>query len=85
MQTQERYQTPPMVARTLGVTVGKVLEWVRSGKLRAVNLSEGSSRPRWKISPSDLEAFLATKSNQSQNPEPKRARREIPLPVRKWV
>ncbi len=81
--TNERYQTPPQCARLLGVTVGKVLIWIRAGQLKAVNLSSGD-RPRWKIHPDDLQRFLDSKSNQA-NVEPKRTRRTIPKPQRQWV
>lgn len=79
----ELYLTPPKIARQLGVTCEKVLNWIRSGQLRAVNLSSGI-RPRWKVRPDDLESFLATKSNQS-NIKPSRTRRALPKPVRQWV
>lgn len=81
--TNEKYLTPPNIAKRLGVTCDKVLGWIRSGQLRAVNLSEGG-RPRWKISPTDLETFLTTKSNRVAATEPRRTRRAIPKPVGNW-
>ncbi|MBL8855574.1 MAG: helix-turn-helix domain-containing protein [Planctomycetaceae bacterium] len=63
----ERYLTPPKCAKILGVDDWKVLGWINSGELPAVDLSGGSSRPRWKIKPSDFEAFLATKSNRAKS------------------
>jgi hypothetical protein len=82
--TQEKWTTPPAIARMLGVTNNKILDAIRSGKLKAVNLSEGS-KPRWKVSPDDLQRFLDSKSNQVAVTEPKRERRSIPRPTRNWV
>lgn len=48
--------TPPMVARRLGVKPEKVVAWVRSGQLRALNVSNGT-RPRFRIDPADLAVF----------------------------
>jgi len=81
--TNERWLTPPAIARQLGVTNDKVLSWIRSGRLKAVNLSDGD-RPRWKISPADLQVFLDTRSNQVST-KPPRTRREIPKPTKIWV
>ena len=50
-------QTPPAVARQLGVDSHKVLGWIASGQLRAINVG-GGSRPRWRIMSDDLQAFL---------------------------
>jgi excisionase family DNA binding protein len=82
--TTEKWLTPPAVARQLGVTNSKVLTWIRSGHLRAVNLSD-RGRPRWKISPEDLAAFLESKSNRATAEPPKRTRRTIPKPTKQWV
>lgn len=54
-----RYLTPPAVAKRLGVDHHRVLAWIRSGKLRAVNLGDGPIRPRYRIDPGDLGDFLA--------------------------
>jgi hypothetical protein len=82
--TQEKWTTPPAIARMLGVTNNKILDAIRCGKLKAVNLSEGD-RPRWKVSPTDLQRFLDSKSNQIAVTEPPRSRREIPKPTKRWV
>ncbi len=79
-----RFLTPPQVARQLGTDAGRVLIWIRSGALKAFNLSEGG-RPRWKISPEDLGAFLESKSNRTAQEPTKRARRTIAKPARQWV
>lgn len=79
----EFYTTPPKIAKLLGVTCEKVLSWIRSGQLRAVNLSS-RNRPRWKVRPDDLERFLSTKCNQPIS-KPTPNRRALPKPVRQWV
>jgi excisionase family DNA binding protein len=41
------YRTPPEIARRLGVGPEKVLAWIRSGELAAVNLATTRhGRPR---------------------------------------
>jgi excisionase family DNA binding protein len=85
MQTQsERYLTPPQAGRLLGVNADRVVGWIKSGKLRASNVSD-KTRPRWRISPADLQAYLTARSNQVNVSEPKRTRRSIPKPTRQWV
>jgi len=55
---QERYLTPPMIANQLRVSPEKVLAWIRKAELRAINVSDGNRRPRYRVAPEDLEAFL---------------------------
>lgn len=48
----------PMVARQIGVADQKVLKWIKTGELRAVNLATSPhNRPRYSIDVDDLEAF----------------------------
>jgi hypothetical protein len=47
-----------MVARRLRVKAEKVVAWIRSGQLRALNVSNGT-RPRFRIDPADLAVFSA--------------------------
>lgn len=51
--------SPPQLARRLGVSAEKVIAWIRSGKLRAINVSDGPKRPRWRIHQVDVELFEA--------------------------
>ena len=44
------------VAETLSVSSTRVLEWIHSGEIVAINLSR-SSRPDWRVHPRDLEVF----------------------------
>lgn len=79
-----RFLTPPEIAKFLRTDPHKVLDWIGSGALKAVNLSDGA-RPRWKVSPEDLQKFLNTRSNQTATPATKRKRRDLPQPSRQWV
>jgi excisionase family DNA binding protein len=72
---QIRYLTPPEIATRLRVDAHKVLGWIRRGDLRAINVSDGW-RPRYRISPDDLESFL--RRREVQPPPPRIARRRQP-------
>jgi len=65
--------TPPQVAKRLGVNPGKVLCWIRSGELSAVNVTtKPGGRATYRIAPVDLEAFRKRRSPQATI-RPKRA------------
>ena len=49
--------TPPEIAKQLGADPATVIQWIRSGQLKASNLATGH-RPRYVVQPADLEAFL---------------------------
>jgi hypothetical protein len=71
-QVASRYLSPPEIARSRGVDAHKILAWIESGELKAVNLATSTSgRPRWKVSPADLAAFEASRS---AGPQPKVSR-----------
>lgn len=70
----DRALSAAALARLLGVHPAKILAWIRSGELAAVDLAESrGGRPRWKILPEHLEQFLAAR--QSSPPTPRRRRR----------
>ena len=48
--------TPPELAREWGISSDKVLGWIRSGQLKARNVSNGI-RPLYKIERDDLKSF----------------------------
>ncbi len=62
------------VAADLAVTPDKVLDWIRSGQLQAVNVATtpNGKRPRYRITPEALDEFLAARSVL---PTPKASRR----------
>lgn len=73
MDSREYDLTPPQIRKELSVSHDKVLAWIRSGELHAVDLSTvQNGRPRWHIARADLEAFL---SRRAATPTPKPARR----------
>ncbi|MCD4728168.1 MAG: helix-turn-helix domain-containing protein [Pirellulales bacterium] len=73
MSVASPYLTPPAVAKRLAVDPAKILAWIRSGELRAVNTATTiTGRPRYKISPADLAAFEAARA---AGPTPKVVRR----------
>ena len=50
--------TPRRVARSFGISPDKVLAWIHTGELRAVNVATTrASRPRWVVASEDLAAF----------------------------
>lgn len=79
------WRTPPDVARELGVEVHKILAWIHSGKIKAVNLAlEIGGRPRWKIHQSEIDQFLEARTTQVQPAKPSRRRRRSMLLTKKW-
>jgi len=65
-----RMLTPQEFADQLNIDVDKVRGWGRSGKLPSVDLSDGGSRPTYRIDERDAEAFLK-KCNAAPNPAAK--------------
>ena len=57
------YLTPPEIAKLLRVSNTKLLGWIRRGELTAINVGNGH-RPRFRISPDNLDAFLKTREFQ---------------------
>ena len=52
------------IAARLRVDVGRVLEWIKSGRLRAIDVSEGAGkRHRWRITPEALAAFEQSRAS----------------------
>jgi excisionase family DNA binding protein len=65
---QDRYQTVQDVARRLDVAEATVRLWVRSGRLRAIDIGKG-----WRIADTDLALFLTmheTVPRRVQDPAP---------------
>jgi hypothetical protein len=69
-----RYLSPPQIAEQYGVDPNKVIGWIRAGELRAVNVGNGASRPRYRISPADLALFEAARAVQPPTPRIRRRR-----------
>lgn len=49
--------TPPKLARRWGVTAEKVLNLIRAGELRAIDISSGTLRSRFLIDEDDIAEF----------------------------
>lgn len=55
---EKRKLTVPQVAKLWGVSTHKVLYFIRTGELRAINLAARTcNRPRYSIDVQDIEAF----------------------------
>jgi len=63
-------------AKLLRVSRNKVLGWVNSGRLRAVNTAMGQGRPRYRITRADLEGFLDGRTRQ-RDAKPAKRRRPV--------
>lgn len=83
----ESFITPNQLAKTLGIKADKVLAWIRSGQLVAINVAENPNgqRPRWRIDQDEVTRFL--KSRQTKPTETAKAirRRRKNKPARRWV
>ena len=65
--------SPGQLATNLGITVDKVLSWIRSGQIDAIDVStDRSGRPRYRI---DAEAIAKFKASRNPKPLPKPTRR----------
>ena len=54
--------TPPELAREWGVSAAKILHWIRSGELRAIDIARRrGGRPRYLIDRADIAAFEAVR------------------------
>lgn len=69
----QEYLTPPQVAKLLQTNSNKVLGWIHSGELPAIDIAQTrGGRPRWRIKAADLDAFL---DRRTATPAPKQHRR----------
>ena len=84
--TPALHLTTPQVAKRLGVNQDKVLNWIRSGELRAMNYAtRQSGRPRYRVAESDLAAFLASRATVPTPPATRgRSRRKTDAAVTEY-
>lgn len=55
---EKRKLTVPQLAKLWGVSTHKVIHFIRSGELRAINLAASNrNRPRFSVDVADIEAF----------------------------
>jgi hypothetical protein len=65
--------SPNAYARRLGVNVHKIISFIRSGELQALNLAtDRAGRPRWKLT---AEAIANFERRRAALPQPKLSRR----------
>lgn len=83
--TREQFLTPPQIAKQLRISEAAVLAAINRGDLEAANFSAGTQRPRWKVSPASLEAWI--KSHSNRKPPGKKPRRPalFELPFKEFV
>lgn len=79
MTTDTRAFTPPEVAEILGVNADKIRQFIQTGQLKAVNmtLTGRGQRPRYRILPDDLRAFIDARSTKAPAPKPQRRRQMV--------
>jgi len=75
--TRPAYLTPPEIARMLRMRQATVIGWIRSGRLRAIDISEGR-RPRYRISRQALDEYLVGRAVAPPTRPVRRERRDIP-------
>ena len=73
-----RYLSPKAVAELLGIVkVDIVLAAIHAGELVAADVSRpNAKRPTWRISPTDLDAFLASRRAVPPPPVVRHTRRQ---------
>lgn len=80
VDTCARHLRPREVAKRLDIKVDAVLAWIRAGELHGTNVAvRVGGRPRWRITETDLQAFLLRRS--AAPPAPARRRRRQPADV----
>ncbi|MCA9265919.1 MAG: helix-turn-helix domain-containing protein [Planctomycetales bacterium] len=68
--------TPPVLAKQWGVSPDKVLNFIRSGELRAIDISSSRGvRPRYLIDVADIEAFENRRTVSAEGPAKSTRRR----------
>jgi hypothetical protein len=78
----DRWLTPPQISFLLRISELAVLSAIRKGELLASNFSSGT-RPRWKVSPENFQAWVASRSNAAAA---KRKRAKVsPMVCREYV
>jgi hypothetical protein len=72
----KRKVTPPELARRWGISADKVVHWIVSGELRAIDAStRRDKRPRYLIDEDDIAAFEAARQVTPPAPAPTRRKR----------
>lgn len=73
---ERRKLTPPQIAAQFGINSDKVVHWINTGELRAVNIAtRPNGRPRWVVDIDDLAEFEQSRAAVPPTPKPKRRKR----------
>ncbi len=69
--------TPPKLAKRWGVKAEKVIAFIRSGELRALDVSmhPGVGKPRFRITPEAVKDFETRRESQQTPPKPQKRSR----------
>ena len=79
--TSQRFFSPPVLAKLLGVSADHVLSLIHAGELKASNVTlPGAKRPRYKVAEADVEAFLARRASTPPEPTTRRRAKRETLP-----
>lgn len=84
MSAPERVYTPPEIAKLLRVSPDTVRGWIRSGELKASDLSATrGGRPSFRINEDSVRQFLALRS-VSPPPKPTRRRKQRDIAITEY-
>lgn len=68
--------SPPELARQWGLSADKVLAWIKTGELRAIDAAtRRGGRPRYLIDIADIAAFEVARAAAPSTTAPRRTRR----------
>jgi len=77
MSIDARAITPNTYARRLGCGIHKILNFIRSGQLRAINIAaDTAKRAQWVIPPDAIIEFERRRSAQPKAPTPRRRKKK---------
>lgn len=69
---ESKLLTVAEIGKRYAVGPKKVLHWIRSGELKAINVGHGQQQPRWRITPEAIEEFELMRTYTPTNPTKKR-------------
>ena len=76
MRVADRMLSPPQVAQRFGVAPEKILAWIHSGELRAIDVAtRRGGRPRYRVDPADLALFVRKRTVGTPTPATRRIRK----------
>jgi excisionase family DNA binding protein len=79
MTALQDWSTPPEIAKWLRIRESKVGEYIRAGKLAAIDIGTGK-RPRYRIARTALDDFLAAQAVPTECKPPARRQRRDDVP-----